>query len=76
MKQNSKIKMGSNRSFGFVFFVVFMIIAFWSYRGEFNQIKTIPFYFSLIFLICENIVLSSSEIIGKLLTSWNSFNEL
>ena len=70
MKQNSKIKMGSNRSFGFVFFVVFMIIAFWSYRGEFNQIKTIPFYFSLIFLILG---LMNSRLLTPLNKIWFKF---
>lgn len=51
MQNKSKIKMGSNRGFGLVFFVVFLVIAFWSFRGDFHQIKTLPLYISLIFLV-------------------------
>ena len=51
MTQNNKIKMGSNKSFGLVFFIVFLIIAFWSFRGEFSQIKIFPLFFSVIFLV-------------------------
>tara|TARA_Y100000590_G_scaffold255229_1_gene286565 strand:+ start:4018 stop:4416 length:399 start_codon:yes stop_codon:yes gene_type:complete len=51
MKRDFKIKMGSNRSFGLVFFVVFLIIAFWTFRGDFSEIKIIPLLLSLAFLI-------------------------
>ena len=51
MFEKSKIKMGSNRGFGIVFFVVFMVIAFWSFKGDFQQIKIIPFIISVCFLI-------------------------
>ena len=50
-KINKINNMSSNRSFGLVFFVVFFIFAFWSFRGEFNQIKIIPFFISIFFLI-------------------------
>jgi len=51
LEKFSKVKIGSNRSFGFVFFIVFFIVAFWNFRGEFSQIRTIPLYISLVFLI-------------------------
>ena len=50
-KFNKKNKMSSNRSFGLVFFLVFFIFAFWSFRGEFHQIKIIPLSISIFFLI-------------------------
>tara|TARA_B100000029_G_C16960526_1_gene736054 strand:+ start:148 stop:546 length:399 start_codon:yes stop_codon:yes gene_type:complete len=73
MKQNSKIKMGSNRSFGLIFFAVLITIAFWSYRGEFQQIKTIPFYFSLIFLVLG---LMNSKLLTPLNKLWFKFGLL
>ena len=51
LEKFSKVKIGSNRSFGFVFFIVFFIVAFWNFRGELSQIRTIPLYISLVFLI-------------------------
>ena len=44
-------KISSNRSFGLLFFLVFFTIALWSFRGDFDQIKILPFFISLIFLI-------------------------
>ena len=44
-------KISSNRSFGLLFFLVFFIIAFWSFRGNYHQIKILPLCLSLIFLI-------------------------
>ena len=32
-------KINSNKSFGIVFFVVFFIISFWDFNGEYYQIK-------------------------------------
>ena len=56
MSNKSKIKMGSNRSFGLVFFVVFFIIGLWVSPDEKVQItflkpfeKVLPFYLSLFF---------------------------
>ena len=50
MLHKSEIKMGSNRSFGLVFFLVFLIISLWNFRGDINEIRFVPFYFSLFFL--------------------------
>ena len=73
MKQNSEIKIGSNRSFGLVFFVVFFIIAFWSFRGDYYQIKTLPLYFSLAFLILG---LINSKLLTPLNKIWFKFGIL
>jgi len=51
MTTSKKEKISSNKSFGLLFFLVFAIWAFWSYRGEFHQIKILPFCFSIIFLV-------------------------
>mgnify|MGYP001468438591 CR=1 FL=1 len=51
MLKRKKIKIGSNRSFGIVFFIALLIIAFWNFRGDFYQIKIFPFLLSLVFLI-------------------------
>ena len=49
MKQN-KIKIGSNRSFGIVFFVVFLIISIWPLLDE-KELRYWPLIVSIIFLI-------------------------
>ena len=70
MKKNNKIKMSSNRSFGLIFFLVFFIIAFWSFRGDFYQIRTLPLYVSLIFLILGII---NSKLLLPLNKLWFNF---
>ena len=59
-------KISSNRSFGLLFFIVFIVIAFWSFRGHIEQIKFWSLGLSLIFLILG--LLNS-----KLLTPLNKF---
>ena len=73
MKNKPKIKIGSNRSFGLVFFTVFFIFAFWSYRGDLSQIKVIPFLFSLTFLILG---LINSNLLTPLNKLWFKFGIL
>ena len=73
MTQNNKIKMGSNKSFGLVFFIVFLIIAFWSFRGEFSQIKIFRLFFSVIFLVLGVI---NSKILTPLNKLWFKFGIL
>ena len=63
----------SNRSFGLIFFTVFFVISFWNFRGEFSQIKTIPLYISLFFLILG---LLNSKILTPLKKIWIKFGEL
>jgi len=66
MSHNSKIS--SNRSFGFVFFVVFLIIAFWNFRGNLIEIKIFPLVISLIFLV---LALLKSKILTPFNKIWH-----
>ena len=63
-------KKNSNRSFGLVFFVVLLLIAFWSFRGEYHQIKLLPLSFSIIFLILG---LLNSKLLNPLNMLWFKF---
>ena len=67
------VKISSNRSFGIVFFLLFFVIAFWSFRGDFQQIKIIPFILSLIFLILG---LINSKLLTPLNKLWLKLGEL
>ena len=73
MFKKSKIQMGSNRGFGVVFFVVFLIIAFWSFKGDFQQIKIIPLIISVSFLILG---LLNSKFLTPLNMVWFKFGLL
>ena len=70
MNTKSKIEMGSNKSFGLVFFVFFALIAFWSFRGDFNQIKLLPLILSILFLILG---LLNSKVLTPLNKVWFKF---
>ena len=48
--KNSKIKIGSNKSFGIVFFTVFLIIAIWPLLNG-NDIRYWSLIISIVFLI-------------------------
>ena len=63
MTADSKIKISSNRSFGLVFFVVFLIVALWPLKNE-EDIRLWSLVLSIIFFILG--VLNS-----KLLTPLN-----
>jgi len=67
-----KNKIPSNKNFGLVFFVVFLIIALWSFRGSFADIKIIPLFISIIFLILG---LLNSKILFPLNLLWIKFGE-
>ena len=61
-------KISSNRSFGLFFFIVFIVIAFWSFRGNIEQIKFWSLGLSLIFLILG---LINSKLLNPLNKSWH-----
>ena len=65
MTTNSKIKISSNRSFGLVFFIVFLIVALWPLKYEEN-IRLWSLALSIVFFILG--ILNS-----KLLTPFNRF---
>ena len=70
MKSKPKIELSSNRSFGLVFFTVFFVISLWSFRGDPQQIKIIPFIISLFFLLLG---LINSKILSPLNKLWFKF---
>jgi len=73
MLNKSKIQISSNRSFGIVFSIVFFIIAFWSFRGDFSQIKILPLLISIVFLIMG---LLNSKFLTPLNKLWIKFGYL
>ena len=62
----------SNRSFGLIFFIIFFVIAFWNFRGEFSQVKIFSLYISLFFLILG---LLNSKILTPLKKNWIKLGE-
>ena len=70
--KNQKIKIGSNRNFGFVFFIVFLIIAFWPMLNG-NEINYWLLTMSIVFLILG---LINSKILTPLNKIWFKFGIL
>ena len=69
MSTNSKIKISSNRSFGIVFFVVFLLIGFYPYIND-GSLFIWSLIVSLIFLILG---LLNSKILTPLNKIWFKF---
>ena len=65
----SKIKLPTNRNFGIVFFVVFLIIAIWPILNE-NDIRLWSLIISLIFLILG---IANSKLLTPLNKIWFKF---
>ena len=63
-------KISSNKSFGIFFFLVLFIIAFWSFRGNLNEISILPFFIAIIFLILG---LMKSKLLTLLNKIWFRF---
>ena len=63
------IKIGSNRSFGIVFFIVFLAIGLWPILSE-NEIRIWSIIISLIFFILGTI---NSKILAPLNKAWFIF---
>ena len=72
MLHKPKIKMSSNRNFGFVFFIVFLIISLWPLQHE-GQIRIWSIVISLIFLILS---LMNSKLLTPLNQLWSRFGLL
>ena len=64
--KNQKIKIGSNKSFGIVFSIVFLVIAFWPMLNG-NEINYWSLAISIVFLILG---LINSKILTPLNTIW------
>ena len=67
--KNNKIKLGSNRSFGIVFFIVFLIIALYPLLND-NPIRLWSLIIGLIFLVLG---LIKSNILTPLNILWMKF---
>ena len=70
--KDQKIKIGSNKSFGIVFFIVFLIIAFWPMLNG-NEINYWLLAISIVFLILG---LINSKILTPLNKIWFKFGIL
>ena len=69
MKDNNNIKIGSNKSFGLVFFIFFFIVSFYPLvNGE--DIRKWSLVFSIIFLVLG---LTNSKILNPLNKLWFNF---
>ena len=69
MTANSKVKISSNRSFGLVFFVVFLIVALWPLKYE-EDIRLWSLVLSIIFFILGVI---NSKLLTPLNKLWFKF---
>ena len=69
MLLKSKIKISSNRNFGFIFFIVFLIVGLWPLTYE-NPIRIWSVIISLIFLILG---LMKSKLLTPLNILWFKF---
>ena len=69
---NEKIKLPTNRNFGFVFFIVFLIIALWPLLN-FENIRVWSLILSLIFLILG---IFNSKILTPINKIWIKFGLL
>ena len=72
MQKNSKIKINSNRSFGIVFFLVFLIISLWPLLNE-NALRVWSIIVAMIFLILG---LINSNFLTPLNKLWFKFGKL
>ena len=72
MPTNHKIKKSTNRSFGLVFFFVFLIIGFWPLLNQ-DSPRLWSLIISLVFLILG---LLNSKILSPLNSIWFKFGEL
>ena len=72
MPQKTRIKMSSNRSFGIVFFFVFLIISLWPLINE-NPLRVWSIFIAIIFLILG---LINSKLLTPLNILWFKFGRL
>ena len=72
MTSNSKIKISSNRSFGLVFFVIFLIVALWPLKSG-EDIRLWSLVLSIIFFILG---IFNSKLLTPLNKLWFKFGIL
>ena len=71
-KMQEKIKLPSNRNFGLVFFIVFMVIALWPLLNQ-SEIRYWSLFISLIFLLLG---IMNSKLLTPLNKIWFKFGLL
>ncbi len=71
-RESDKIKISSNKSFGIVFFVVFLIISLWPIKSG-GDLRLWALFFSIIFLILG---LINSKLLTPLNKIWFKFGIL
>ena len=69
MRSKPEIKISSNRSFGLVFFIVFLIIGFWPLKSG-GDFRLWSIFISLIFLFLGSI---NSKLLNPLNKLWHKF---
>ena len=69
MAPNSRIKISSNRSFGLVFFIVFLIVALWPLKHD-EDIRLWSLVLSIIFFILG---ILNSKLLTPLNKLWSKF---
>ena len=69
MPSDSKIKISSNRSFGLVFFIVFLIVALWPLKHD-EDIRLWSLVLSIIFFILG---ILNSKLLTPLNKLWSKF---
>jgi len=72
MRNNSKVKISLNRSFGIVFFFVFLIISLWPLING-NPLRVWSIFVAIIFLILG---LMNSKLLTPLNLLWFKFGKL
>ena len=72
MQDNKKIEKSTNRSFGLVFFIVFLIIGLWPLTNE-GSVRLWSLIIALIFLFLG---ILNSKILTPLNVLWSKFGEL
>ena len=72
MQEKSKIKMGSNRSFGLVFFFIFILIGLWPLKNG----EDLRIYFNLVSVIFLILGLINSNFLTPLNKLWFKFGIL
>lgn len=72
MPNNKKIEKSTNRSFGLVFFIVFLIIGLWPLAHE----DSVRFWSLIIALIFLFLGILNSKILTPLNVLWSKFGEL
>jgi len=73
MSKNYSLKISTNRSFGIVFFFVFITIALWNFEGNFSNTRLSLLGISLLFLVLGFL---NSKILTPLNILWHKFGVL